>query len=289
VKEAYKARDILVIFSGGEPLLRADLAQCGQRVKELGFPWGVVTNGYLMTPRKIAELLSAGMRSCTISLDGLEKEHDWMRGVPGSFERADAAIRTLSAVTSVGFDVVTCVTQKNIGQLEAIKAYLTEAGVRNWRIFTVFPVGRAATDPDMRLSREQYRGLMEFIVRCRKDRRGIRVNYGCEGFLGPYEGKVRDLLFSCQAGLSIASVRVDGAISGCTSIRSSYSQGNIYKDDFVDVWEHRFGLFRDHAPLRKGPCAECEWWKWCQGNGMHLRGDQGELLQCNYQRLQEDR
>ena len=285
VKKTYEARDILVIFSGGEPLMRADIAQCGQRVKELGFPWGLVTNGFLMTPRKIAELLSAGMRSCTISLDGLEKEHDWMRGVPGSFERADAAIRTLSAVSSVGFDVVTCVAKKNIGQLEAIRAYLTEAGVRNWRIFTVFPVGRAATDPDMQLSKEQYQALMEFIVRCRKDKRGIKVNYGCEGFLGPYEGKVRDLLFSCQAGLSIASVRIDGAISGCTSIRSSYSQGNIYQDDFVDVWEHRFGLFRDHTPLREGPCRECEWWKWCQGNGMHLRGEKGELLQCNLERL----
>lgn len=285
VKKAYKARDILVIFSGGEPLMRADIAQCGQRVKELGFPWGMVTNGFLMTPRKIAELLSAGMRSCTISLDGLEKEHDWMRGVPGSFGRADAAIRTLSAVSSVGFDVVTCVTKKNFGQLEAIKAYLTEAGVRNWRIFTVFPVGRAATDPDMQLSKEQYRALMDFIVRCRKDKRGIKVNYGCEGFLGPYEGKVRDLLFSCQAGLSIASVRIDGAISGCTSIRSSYSQGNIYQDDFVDVWEHRFGLFRDHTPLREGLCRECEWWKWCQGNGIHLRGGKGELLQCDLERL----
>ena len=285
LREAYNPRDILVIFSGGEPLMRADLLRCGQRVKELGFPWGMVSNGYLMTPRKMAELLSAGMRTCTISLDGLEQEHDWMRGVPGSFARADAAIRNLAALTSIGFDVVTCVTQRNFGQLEAIKAYLTEAGVRRWRIFTVFPVGRAATDPDMQLSKEQYRSLMEFIARCRKDKSGIHVTYGCEGFLGPYERKVRDLPFSCQAGLSIASVRIDGAISGCTSIRSSFSQGNIYEDDFVDVWENRFGVFRDHTTLRNGPCTDCKWWKWCQGNGMHLRGDNGELLLCNLERI----
>ena len=285
LREAYRPRDILVIFSGGEPLMRADLVRCGQRVKELGFPWGMVSNGYLMTPRKMAELLSAGMRTCTISLDGLEAEHDWMRGVPGSFTRADAAIRHLAALPSIGFDVVTCVTQRNFGQLEAIKAYLTEAGVRRWRIFTVFPVGRAATDPDMQLSKEQYRALMEFIVRCRKDKRGIRVTYGCEGFLGPYERKVRDLPFSCQAGLSIASVRIDGAISGCTSIRSSLSQGNIYQDDFVDVWEHRFGPFRDHTPFKTGPCAACKYWKKCQGNGMHLRGENGELLLCNLAKL----
>lgn len=264
--------------------MRKDLADCGRRVQELGFPWGLVSNGYLMNPKRALELLKAGMRTATISLDGLEEEHDWMRGVPGSFARADEAIRYLSGVSFLGFDIVTCVTQKNIGQLQQIKEYLISAGVKAWRLFTVFPVGRGATDPVLQLTGEQYRALMEFIVACRKEGR-IKASYGCEGFLGPYEGKVRDHLFSCQAGLSIASVRIDGAISGCTSIRASYSQGNIYTDDFVDVWEHRFGIFRDHTPFKTGSCAECRWWKKCQGNGMHLRGENGELLLCNLSRL----
>jgi radical SAM enzyme (rSAM/lipoprotein system) len=284
IKEAYDPRDILVIFSGGEPLMRKDLPHCGQRVQELGFPWGLVSNGYFLTPQKALELLNAGMRTATISLDGLEEEHDWMRGVPGSFARADAAIRYLASVSFLGFDVVTCVTQKNIGQLNQIKEYLLAAGVKAWRIFTVFPVGRGATDPALQLTPVQYRELMEFIVACRKEGR-IKASYGCEGFLGPYEGKVRDHLFSCQAGLSIASVRIDGSISGCTSIRSSFGQGNIYEDDFVEVWENRFGLFRDHTPFKTGPCASCEWWKKCQGNGMHLRGENGELLLCNLERI----
>ena len=286
IKEVYDPKDILIIFSGGEPLMRKDLADCGRRVQELGFPWGLVSNGYLMTPQKALELLKAGMRAATVSLDGLEEEHDWMRGVPGSFARADKAIRYLSGVSFLSFDVVTCVTQKNIGQLQQIKEYLISAGVKAWRLFTVFPVGRGATDPALQLTPEQYRGLMEFIVACRKEGR-IKASYGCEGFLGPYEGKVRDHPFSCQAGLSIASVRIDGAISGCTSIRASYSQGNIYQDDFVDVWEHRFGVFRDHTPFKTGPCAECRWWKKCQGNGMHLRGENGELLLCNLAKLGE--
>lgn len=128
--------------------------------------------------------------------------------------------------------------------------------------------------------------LMQLMVMltCRKEGR-IKTSYGCKGFLGPYEGKVRDHLFSCQAGLSVASVRIDGAISGCTSIRSSYSQGNIYQDDFVDVWENRFGPFRDHTPFKTGPCATCKWWKQCRGNGMHLRGQNGELLLCNLAKL----
>ena len=284
IREAYDPKDILVIFSGGEPLMRKDLAECGRRVQELGFPWGLVSNGCLMTPQKALELLKAGMRAATISLDGLEEEHDWMRGVPGTFKQADIAIRYLAGVSFLGFDVVTCVTQKNFDQLNQIKEYLIGAGVRAWRIFTVFPVGRGATDPALQLTPEQYKGLMEFIVACRKEGR-IKASYGCEGFLGPYEGKVRDHLFSCQAGLSIASVRIDGAISGCTSIRSSLSQGNIYQDDFVDVWEHRFGPFRDHTSFKTGPCAACKYWKKCQGNGMHLRGENGELLLCNLAKL----
>lgn len=284
IREAYDPKDILVIFSGGEPLMRKDLAECGRQVQVLGFPWGLVSNGCLMTPQKALELLKAGMRAATISLDGLEEEHDWMRGVPGTFKQADTAIRYLAGVSFLGFDVVTCVTQKNFGQLNQIKEYLIGAGVRAWRIFTVFPVGRGATDPALQLTPEQYKGLMEFIVACRKEGR-IKASYGCEGFLGPYEGKVRDHLFSCQAGLSIASVRIDGAISGCTSIRSSLSQGNIYQDDFVEVWEHRFGPFRDHTPFKTGPCAACKYWKKCQGNGMHLRGENGELLLCNLAKL----
>jgi radical SAM protein with 4Fe4S-binding SPASM domain len=85
--------------------------------------------------------------------------------------------------------------------------------------------------------------------------------------------------------LSIASVRVDGSISGCNSIRSHYDQGNIYTDDFIDVWEQRFGIFRDRTPLRNGPCRDCRWWEYCLGNGMHLRDENGELILCNLQRL----
>lgn len=279
IRESYDIKDLLVILSGGEPLMRKDLSECGRRMKELGFMWGMVSNGYFLTPAKVDELVDAGMRAVTVSLDGLQEAHDWMRGVTGAFDRASEAIRYLAHRKGVAFDVVTCVTQKNFRELNAIKDFLADAGVKNWRIFTVFPVGRAAEDSRLQLSGDQFKELMEFILRCRKDG-SIHASFGCEGFLGGYEGKVRDHLFSCQAGLSIASIRVNGDISGCTSIRSQYSQGNIYKDDFVEVWEKRFGIFRDHTPLKTGPCSSCKWWKWCKGNGMHLRDDEGRLLQC---------
>ncbi len=283
IKESYDARKILIILSGGEPLMREDLADCGRKIRSLGFPWGLVSNGRLMTPARIDELLKAGMRTATISLDGLEEDHNWMRGIPDAFEHAAEAIRILAG-KGIAFDVVTCVNKRNFPKLNDIKEFLIGLGVKRWRIFTVFPVGRAATDPELQIDNAQYKALMDYIVDTRKEGR-IHLSYGCEGFLGPYEGKVRDHLFSCQAGLTIASVRIDGAISGCTSIRSDFDQGNIYTDDFVDVWEQRFGTFRDHSRFRTGDCGDCKWWKWCLGNGLHLRDAEGKLLMCNLKRL----
>ena len=283
VREVYDPHKLLIILSGGEPLMRDDLAACGRRIKALGFPWGLVSNGLLMTDARIDELLASGMRTATVSLDGLEEDHNWMRGVPNAFGHASAAIRRLAG-ESIPFDVVTCVNQRNFPQLGELKEYLVGLGLKQWRIFTVFPVGRAASDPELQLDTRQYRALMDFIVSTRREGR-IHLSYGCEGFLGPYEGKVRDHLFSCQAGLTIASVRIDGAISGCTSIRSHFDQGNIYSDDFIDVWQNRFQDFRNHEKFRTGACASCKYWKWCRGNGMHLRGDDGGLIMCNLERL----
>ncbi len=288
VKESYNSHHITIVVTGGEPLMRQDIARCGRKMYDLEFPWGMVSNGMLMTERKIDELLGAGMRAATISLDGLEKEHEWMRGVSGSFRNASLAIERLAKEPSCAFDVVTCVNQRNFTQLDEFKEYLISLGLKRWRIFTVFPVGRAATNPELQIDSMQYRQLMDFIVATRREGR-IHVSYACEGFLGPYEGKVRDNLFTCQAGISVAGVRIDGSISACTSIRANYDQGNIYNDDFVEVWENRFTNMRDREWMRTGECSDCRYWKYCHGNGLHLRDDDGRLIQCNLLKLKQKR
>ena len=63
--------------------------------------------------------------------------------------------------------------------------------------------------------------------------------------MGGYEGEVRDYFFECQAGVSVASVLLDGSIGACPSIRADYTQGNIYKDDLWDVWQNRYEVYRD--------------------------------------------
>lgn len=284
IKEKYDSHKIMVIVTGGEPLMRKDIEQCGRAIYDMEFPWGIVSNGLLMTPKKIDGLLRAGLHSATISLDGFEDDHEWMRGVKGSFSNASQAIAILANEPTIKFDVVTCVNNRNYEKLGDLKEYLISIGLKSWRLFTVFPVGRASQDPDLQLSNERFRGLMEFIKDTRKERR-IMASYGCEGFLGEYEGLVRDNLFTCQAGLSVSSVMIDGSISACASIRSDFSQGNIYKDDFIDVWENHYQPYRDRSWMKKGQCADCKYFRYCQGNGMHLRDENGDLILCHLSRL----
>ena len=273
---------VFVIISGGEPLMRQDIEQCGAGIYQRGFPWGMVTNALHLTPQRFQGLLKAGMHSMTISLDGL----NWMRGNDNSFKMVSQAIDMLVATEGFVFDIVTCVTRRNYEKLDEIKEFLIAKGVPRWRLFTVFPVGRAALDPMMRLTNEEFKGVFEFIRTVRKEG-SIRADYGCEGFLGNYEGEVRNRLYSCQAGISVGSVMADGSIAACASIRADYNQGNIYEDDFMEVWENRYLKYRYREWMRKDDCAQCKYFRYCQGNGMHLRDGEGKLLFCHLKRLSQ--
>lgn len=275
---------VFVIVSGGEPSMRPDLEECGKGIYLRGFPWGMVTNGFAMTPGRFDRLLHSGIHTMTVSLDGLKEDHDWLRDTPGSFERAIALLKLLSGSRLI-YDVVTCVNRRNFSQLPQIKELLISLGVPAWRIFSIFPEGRAAQHPELRLPPEMFRGMMDFIRDTRKEGR-IKASYGCEGFLGHYEGEVRDQFFFCNAGVTVGSVLIDGSISACTSIRANYHQGNIYEDDFMDVWENRFQPYRDRSWMKKDECAGCKYWKWCEGNGMHLRDDDGRLLFCHMKQIE---
>jgi radical SAM protein with 4Fe4S-binding SPASM domain len=104
--------------------------------------------------------------------------------------------------------------------------------------------------------------------------------------LGSYEGRVRDHLYQCAAGISVASILIDGSISACTSIRGKYYQGNIYRDAFWDVWEHGFEPYRNRAWMKQtAPCKDCKAFTFCEGNGMHLRREDGSLMLCHLHRL----
>lgn len=276
--------NLSIIITGGEPLVRNDLEKVGLELYRRGYPWGIVSNGLLLTRKRLDKLMAAGLHAITISLDGFEEDHNWLRGHSNSYLRASEAIKMLVHEPELKWDVVTCVNRKNYHSLPEMKKYLYQIGVRDWRVFTIFPVGRAAQHPEFQLTNEEFTGLMEFIKDTRKEK-GIDLQYACEGFLGKYEGEVREHFYSCIAGINVASVLSDGSISACLSIRSNYIQGNIYQDDFMDVWNNRFQSFRNREWMKTGDCGECKLFRYCEGNGMHLRDDEGNLLVCHHKRI----
>lgn len=274
-----------VVFTlGGEPLVRPDILKCGREITRRGFFWGMVSNGMLIDGPMMRELSRNGLASLAIDVDGLPEQHNWLRNSEISFDRVYNAIGHIRKAPHLVWDVITCVNSRNLPYMEELKRMLVDAGVKKWRCFTIVPMGRAKDDPDLQITDTQLRELMEFIARTRREG-NIDLSYACEGYLGEFEGKVRRYLFRCQAGINTASVLANGDISGCLSIRSSYTQGNIYRESFWDVWSNRFEKYRDHSWMRTGECAACEVFDKCRGNGMHLRNDDGSLMTCHYNRL----
>lgn len=130
---------VMIIISGGEPLMRADLAEIGKSLKQRGYPWGMVTNGLALTPKRFNELIQSGLRSMAISFDGMCDNHNWLRQHPLAFEGATRAIKLAAALqrselpttgaadlqhSALAWDVVTCVNQRTINQLDEMQQYL---------------------------------------------------------------------------------------------------------------------------------------------------------------------
>jgi len=276
----YPRNTVLVSVTGGEPLLRSDLAECGKTLSDKGFRWGIVTNGMLYDETMHNRLMAAGLSSVTVSLDGLEPTHNWLRNHPESFQRALRALRLIASTPGLAYDVVTCVHQRNLAELPQLKELLIENGIQNWRLFTISPIGRAAHNDELQLSRAQVEQMMQFMAETRRGNR-IHLTFSCEAYTGKYEEQVRDSYFFCRAGINIGSVLIDGSISACPNIDRSFVQGNIYQDNLLEVWDNRFRQMRDRAWMRTGICTKCKDFKQCLGGAMHLRPSaEDNIIRC---------
>lgn len=284
IKDRLQPRHLTVAVTGGEPLCHPGLFDLGRGLTELGFPWGLVTNGWGWNADKVTRALQAGLRTITVSLDGLEAEHDWLRGRPGSYRRATA---TIDAFVRSGrldaMDVVTCVNRRNLEQLPELGRRLADLGVPAWRVFNIAPIGRAKDDPELHLEPEHFHRLLDIVEELRTVE-APRISMSEASYLGPQHNfRVRGFPFFCRAGVNIGGVMVDGGIMACPNIDRALVQGNVHQDSFVDVWEQNFEDFRRREWLRTGPCADCPQWRHCQGGPLHLRreGSDGPLI-CHW-------
>jgi radical SAM protein with 4Fe4S-binding SPASM domain len=293
IAEDFEAPEITVAVTGGEPLTRPDLFEVMSAARDLGFFWGMVTNGVLITGKTVDDMERAGMGTVSISIDGDESAHAVLRGSAENYRRAMGGLKLL--LDRGGFlecvQVTTVVGRHNIDQLGEMYARFADMGVGEWRLLMVDPIGRMldAENRELLLNGEELVRLLDFVAARRIDGR-MPVTFEESGFLGlEYEGRVRDYYFHCPAGINIGSILHDGAIGACPSLERCMVEGDARTERFSTVWNGRFRRYRDReSTRRKGSCAACKWWKHCEGGSLHLWDwDRGEPRVCHLKMLKE--
>jgi radical SAM protein with 4Fe4S-binding SPASM domain len=227
----------------------------------------LTTGGRGLTPERAAAAKAAGLRSASVSIDGLAETHDALRGVRGSF---DAALRAIENLRAAGIPVSanTQIGRANLREVPALFERLVAAGIHSWQVQLTVAMGRAADEPDLLLEPYQLLELMPMLGRLKvlADAAGVRVWPGNNvGYFGPYEAKLRGSLprghlSSCGAGRSTLGVEANGDVKGCPSLPTAdYVGGNIREHTLRDIWERA-------APLRFTRDRTVEdLWGYCRG------------------------
>lgn len=261
-----------ICLTGGEPMLHPDFFEIAGLVKSMGFSWGMTTNATLIDDRAAERLRETGMSTVSVSLDGMELSHDTLRQRKGAWR---LALRGLESLQKAGFtpQVTTVLHRGNFDELEPLYAMLSDMGISSWRPINVEPIGRACESRDLLLEEEQFIRLLTYIREKRFDPdNSMEVTFGCSHYLGvELERMVRDHYFLCGAGILTASVRSNGDICACLDIvnRPELVQGNIRKDNFMDVWREHFEAFRRDRTADCPRCIECSERFICGGDSTH--------------------
>ncbi len=118
-----------IVITGGEPLLRPDIADIVMLLHDYGFSIRLQTNGTLITERKIRALTEAGLQNITISLDTLDHEKfDWICGSKDILQKVEKSL-DIAADYMKGFIVVNiAVSRINISELPDIVRFVHSKG-----------------------------------------------------------------------------------------------------------------------------------------------------------------
>jgi len=273
IAEHYDPKKCTFAIIGGEPLLRADIIDVGAYAADLGYNWGITTNGMLLSRDVIKRLKAAKLKTIAVSFDGVEADHERLRNCRGSYGIVTTAIRNLLEDRFFSmFDVICCVSKININRLEPFIEDMIRLGIPAVRFTPVFSRGRAGRNSYLMLDKTDYQNLLRFIAEQRAKQSAIRITLSEEGYWGPeWECVVRDELHYCGSGIIIGSILHDGRVTGCPSVSRKFIEGSIRESLFVDIWKSGFARYRqDRKKTFSNQCGECEHWVLCEGGGFHL-------------------
>ena len=255
----------LLILSGGEPLLRADIYDLIQYGADKGLRMGLGSNGSLINQEVAKNLKAAGVKTVSISLDSRNPEkHDEFRGVKGSWQKAVKAITALRQ-NGVLVQVNTTVTQQNHNEIDEIMSLTEELGVENFHLFFLVPTGRGTKITD--ISPTMYEDMIKStFAKTGKHRLNVRPSCAPQ-FMRIAKNMgldMRQWIRGCIAGLYYCRIYPNGDITPCPYL--PVKLGNVREKTFSEIWfgSEVFKNLRDFDTL-KGKCGACEYRSLCGG------------------------
>ncbi|MBQ6065717.1 MAG: radical SAM protein [Clostridia bacterium] len=254
-------------ITGGEPLLRRDLFEMMTEATAMGFEWGMVTNGSLITDETVEKMRASGMKTITVSVDGLKETHDSLRHLPGGWDKIMAALKKLKQAAFLDHLQITfTANRRNVYEFEELYRILHSVGLDSIRVSCMDPIGRALDNTDLLLTREELLYFTGLVNRINGSPRNTPVVWGCPHYLGSLLDNRR---FSCFAGIYTASILANGDIFVCPNVprRKELIQGNILTDSFSEAWQNGFAFCRNR-PL-PAQCADCPHRGACRGDSLH--------------------
>jgi 12,18-didecarboxysiroheme deacetylase len=277
----------VILFSGGEPLMRKDLFELIQYATDRGLRAVISTNGTLITPDVAARLKNFNLSYVGVSLDGTQEVNDRFRGVEGAFQRAISGIRACQgAGLKVGLRFT--INRRNAGEIPAIFRIIEEENIPRVCFYHLVYSGRGSALIQEDLDHEETRRVVDQIIDLTVDlhRRGLpkevlTVDNHADGvflylrMLGENPKRAADILELLQfnegnsSGRGIACVSWDGSVHPDQFWRH-VTLGNVRERDFGEIWTDPNNVFlmklKDKRPHVLGRCAQCKWLDICGGN-----------------------
>jgi 12,18-didecarboxysiroheme deacetylase len=277
----------VILFSGGEPLMRSDLIELAGYAVGKGMRAVISTNGTLITEEKARELKKIGLSYVGVSLDGMEEVNDRFRRKKGAFRDALKGIRNCKE-TGLKVGLRFTINKLNMDQIEPIFDLLEEMDIPRVCFYHLVYAGRASELMEQDLSHSESRTAIDVIIDRTGDlhERGISKevltvdNHADGPYLylrmlkekNPRSEEVLQLLKMNEgnsSGRGIGCISWDGSVHADQFWRH-HSFGNVLEKPFSRIWtdlsDPLMTRLKDKKRYVKGRCAECRWLDICGGN-----------------------
>ncbi len=265
ITEIKKAGFYIMIFSGGESLMREDIYELGAFATKEGLRPVLGTNGTLITPQVAQDLKKAGFMAAGVSLDSLDKaKNDTFRKLENTYDLTVRGMNNLKAA-GVPFQIHTTVMDWNVNELEQITDFAIEIGAMAHHVFFLVPTGRAIDIEKEALRVVEYEQTIARLMEKQKQV-PIEIKPTCAPqFIRIADKKNIKTRFSrgCLAGITYCIISPKGDVQPCAYL--DIPLGNVKEQPFDEIWKNNELLNQLRTQAYSGKCGECDYIDRCGG------------------------